>query len=127
MLEPGPHAGGEGWWEKWFRDTTLIVRKSRKYKSSQNSLLQIEASSKTSKAFFPSFLLLLRLPMAHAFNQSYANQLWSENQSRPVSGARQVPLVTPRGRALSSLSFMATVNTESFGVTLLVSKGSSLS
>lgn len=43
---------GWGGREKRFGDTTLIVSKSRKYKSSQNSFLQIEASSKTSKAHF---------------------------------------------------------------------------
>lgn len=43
--------GGAGQ-EKWFRDMTLIVRKTRTYKSSQNSFWQIEASSKTSKAHF---------------------------------------------------------------------------
>lgn len=39
-----------GWgrvgWEKWFRDMTLTVRKSRTYKSSQRSFMKTEASSK---------------------------------------------------------------------------------
>lgn len=45
-------SGGGAGQEKRFGDTTLIVSKSRKYKSSQNSFLQTEASSKTSKAHF---------------------------------------------------------------------------